>query len=183
MRFLRDLGRRGLTGTDGPYGLIGDNDLGKLLRRKAGDAVSELFFENGVRADRIRVLPAARPRRRSGSESASNAACVRFNTVSLVSPKYCRRSLWPTKTHLAPTATSIGPEISPVNAPSFAQYRFCAPISTRVPLGRVAPRRQVDERRTNHDVAIIRLVDERAEILEEGRRLRDSLVHLPVTGH
>src|SRR5688572_364271 len=37
-------------------------------------------------------------------------------------------------THLAPTAASMGPEISPVNAPSLAQYRFWPPISTLDPL-------------------------------------------------
>src|SRR5580765_7127296 len=36
-------------------------------------------------------------------------------------------------THLAPVAVIIGPEISPVYAPSVAQYRFWAPTSTREP--------------------------------------------------
>src|SRR5207248_496250 len=35
-------------------------------------------------------------------------------TVSSVSPKYCRRSEWPTMAPAAPTSSSIGAESSPV---------------------------------------------------------------------
>src|SRR5207244_8482656 len=57
-------------------------------------------------------------------------------TVSSVSPKYCRRSEWPTIAPRTPSSTSIGAEISPVNAPSRAQWTFCAyvaiPLETTV---------------------------------------------------
>ena len=64
---------------------------------------------------------------------ASIAATVFFQTDSSVSPKYWRRSLWPTMTHFTPTAASMGPDTSPVYAPSFFQNRFWAPMPMRVP--------------------------------------------------
>src|SRR5713101_4268408 len=68
-----------------------------------------------------------------GVSPASRAAWVFLNTVSFVSPKYWRRSLWPIITCEHPRLRIIGPDTSPVYAPSFAQNRFCAPIPMRVP--------------------------------------------------
>src|SRR6202163_2473542 len=68
-----------------------------------------------------------------GARPASSAARVFFSTVSLVSPKYWRRSLWPMITYEQPTDLSIAADTSPVNAPSLAQNIFCAPTATRVP--------------------------------------------------
>src|SRR6266446_6936366 len=68
-----------------------------------------------------------------GARPASSAARVFFSTVSLVSPKYWRRSLWPMITCEQPTDLSIAAETSPVNAPSLAQNMFCAPTAMRVP--------------------------------------------------
>src|SRR5207248_1558546 len=56
----------------------------------------------------------------------SSAAAVRRATVSSVSPKYCRRSEWPTIAPATPSSCSIGAEISPVYAPSAAQWTFWA---------------------------------------------------------
>src|SRR5580704_4802901 len=68
-----------------------------------------------------------------GVRPASSAADVFFNAVASVSPKYSRRSLCATITHWHPVARSMPAEISPVKAPSAAQYIFCAPIWMRVP--------------------------------------------------
>jgi hypothetical protein len=55
---LRDLGRRGLARADGPYGLIRNNDLCKLLWGKRGNSVSELLLENRVRGSRFALFKA-----------------------------------------------------------------------------------------------------------------------------
>jgi hypothetical protein len=47
-------------------------------------------------------------------------------TVSSLSPKYCRRSEWPTRDPTTPSSSSIGGEISPVYAPSLSQCTFWA---------------------------------------------------------
>src|ERR1700688_4265146 len=73
------------------------------------------------------------PTQMIGVSPASIAATVFFNTLSLVSPKYLRRSLCPTITCEQPNALIIGPETSPVKAPSVAQQRFCAPTCILVP--------------------------------------------------
>src|SRR6478672_3635127 len=57
-----------------------------------------------------------------------SAATVRRATVSSVSPKYCRRSEWPTIAPRTPSSSSIGAETSPVKAPSSAQCTFWAKI-------------------------------------------------------
>jgi hypothetical protein len=64
----------------------------------------------------------------------SSAACVRLSTVSSVSLKYCRRSLCPTMAWVAPTALIMGPETSPVKAPSLLQERFWPEMAICVPL-------------------------------------------------
>ena len=51
---------------------------------------------------------------------------VRLATVSSVSPKYCRRSEWPTSDPTTPSSSNSGAEISPVYAPSGSQWTFCA---------------------------------------------------------
>ena len=60
---------------------------------------------------------------------------ARAATVSSVSPKYWRRSEWPTSEPATPSSSSIGAEISPVYAPSCSQWTFCAyvvrPASTQ----------------------------------------------------
>src|SRR6266850_1058359 len=73
------------------------------------------------------------PTQMIGASPASSAATVFFSTLSSVSPKYLRRSLCPTITCEQPQVRIIGPETSPVKAPSFAQQRFCAPICILVP--------------------------------------------------
>src|SRR5205823_2020911 len=69
-----------------------------------------------------------------GVTPASSADRVRVSTVSSVSQKYCRRSLCPMIAWVAPTAVNMGPEISPVNAPSLAHAMFCAPTRMFEPL-------------------------------------------------
>src|ERR1700747_2641367 len=93
---------------------------------------------------------------------ASMAALVFSNALSVVSPKYLRRSLCPTITCEQPNALIIGPDTSPVKAPSVAQQRFCAPTCIVVP--RVA----------------LTAVDKRPKTLEERRGAGGVLVHLPV---
>lgn len=93
---------------------VGDYDSCELPSRKCANGAPKLL-------QMIGVSPESRDDR------------VFFNTPSLVSPKYWRRSLRPTITCEQPTALIIGPDTSPVNAPSFAQYRSCAPICILVP--------------------------------------------------
>src|SRR5450432_1417608 len=90
-------------------------------------------------ASKASVPPLSRSSRRSpthtmGETPNSSAACVRLSTVSSVSPKYWRRSLWPMRVWVTPTAFSMGPEISPVKAPSLAHPIFCAPMRMWLPL-------------------------------------------------
>src|SRR5690349_8901077 len=66
------------------------------------------------------------PTQTMGWSCASSAArSLRF-TPSSVSPKYCRRSLWPRMTPSQPSSASIGALISPVKAPCFSWWQFCA---------------------------------------------------------
>src|SRR5262249_52768510 len=57
---------------------------------------------------------------------APSAALARLATVSSVSPKYCRRSEWPTREPTTPSSSRSGAEISPVYAPSSSQWTFWA---------------------------------------------------------
>jgi len=81
------------------------------------------------------MLPASRsasvsPTHTIGISPAASAALVRALTVSSVSPKYWRRSLWPMITYSTPRSFSIAAEISPVYAPAASQCTFCAPSFT-----------------------------------------------------
>ncbi len=62
-----------------------------------------------------------------------SAAATLRATVSSVSPKWVRRSLWPSSTRWAPQSRTMSGETSPVHAPWSAQCMFCAPIFTFVP--------------------------------------------------
>ena len=73
----------------------------------------ELAAEDVLRLPRSRcsfVSPTQAITRRP----ASSAARARLATVSSVSPKYCRRSEWPTSEPTTPSSSSNGAEISPV---------------------------------------------------------------------
>ena len=83
-------------------------------------------------------LPASRsssvsPTQTMAVRPAAIAALARRLTVSSVSPKYWRRSLWPMMTYFAPASSSIPVEISPVYAPDSFQWQFSAPMPTWVP--------------------------------------------------
>ena len=54
-------------------------------------------------------------------------------TRSSSSPNIARRSECPITTQRTPHSTSIGGEISPVNAPASVQHTFCAPSPTALP--------------------------------------------------
>ena len=65
------------------------------------------------------VSPASRsasvsPTQMTATRPASTAALARWFTVSSVSPKYWRRSEWPTMTCVTPASSSIAVETSPV---------------------------------------------------------------------
>src|SRR5256714_12494751 len=68
---------------------------------------------------------------------APSACSARIPTVSSVSPKYCRRSEWPTIAPWTPSSDRIFVEPSPVKAPSSAQCTFWA--YTVCPLVTAAP--------------------------------------------
>src|SRR6185503_8794388 len=67
------------------------------------------------------------PTQTMGTRPAPSAATRRLFTVSLVSPKYWRRSEWPTITYTQPASFNMLTETSPVNAPFGSQCTFCAP--------------------------------------------------------
>src|SRR5262249_39480792 len=69
----------------------------------------------------------------------ASAARAFLPTLSLVSPKNCRRSLWPTIDHVAPASASSGAETSPVNAPLGSQKQSCAHVAIGEPWGRWEP--------------------------------------------
>ena len=50
-----------------------------------------------------------------------------------VSPRMCRRSLWPRITYLQPRSQSMAALSSPVNAPFGSWYMFWAPRATFEP--------------------------------------------------
>ena len=66
---------------------------------------------------RLRARPAVRRRRRSASARRPGRPAPFGSTCSSVSPRMCRRSLWPRITYRQPRSTSIAALISPVKAP------------------------------------------------------------------
>ena len=50
-------------------------------------------------------------------------------SISSVSPKYSRRSEWPSSTHLMPIATSCSTAVSPVKAPQPVKLAFCGQMT------------------------------------------------------
>ena len=100
---LRDRCR--FAGADGPDGFVGDDDLADLIRLDV--------------LERSAVTPDSRSARDSptqtiGRRPTSSAFSSFLLTVSSVSLKYWRRSLWPMMTYLTPISTSISAETSPV---------------------------------------------------------------------
>src|SRR5256884_7816886 len=65
------------------------------------------------------------PTQMMGWSFASRTARSLRLTLSSVSPKYCRRSLWPRITPSQPISASMGALTSPVNAPCFSWWQFC----------------------------------------------------------
>ena len=74
------------------------------------------------------------PTQMMGFRPPARAALVRLLTVSLVSAKYWRRSLWPMTTYSTPRSVSMSALISPVKAPDFSKWTFSAPTWMLVPL-------------------------------------------------
>ena len=60
------------------------------------------------------------PTQMMGLMPASSTARTFLLTMESVSPKYCRRSLWPTMTYFTPRSLSMSAETSPVKAPLFS---------------------------------------------------------------
>ena len=86
----------------------------------------ELAAEDVLGLARLALARASRRRTRSRAGRPRAPPRARRATVSSVSPKYCRRSEWPTSEPATPSSSSIGAEISPVYAPSGSQWTFCA---------------------------------------------------------
>src|SRR5215468_421809 len=89
------------------------------------------------------VLPASRsasdsPTQTIAPRPAASAARAFLPTPSLLSPKNCRRSLWPTITQLAPASASRSAETSPVRAPRDSQWQSCPQVAIGEPSSRLA---------------------------------------------
>ncbi len=103
--------------------------------------------------------------------------------MSSVSPKYWRRSEWPMMTWVQPISSSMAGQISPVYAPSFSQYRSCAPMATFEPLAASIANIEIDVGRADNDFVAGVAGHQGQEIVEECLGLLGVLVHLPVGGH
>ena len=104
-----------------------------------------------------------------------------LRTVSSVSPNSWRRSLWPTIPCWQPTSASMGADTSPVNAPCFSQWTFCAATSMAEPLAAwTAAASAVNGGATATWTLPASVAQRGAELADERRRLGDGLVHLPV---
>src|SRR3954451_12931890 len=77
--------------------------------------------------------PSLSPTQRIGSNPAMRATGILRASASSVSLKYWRRSEWPRTTASTSSSTSIGAEISPVNAPDSPSCMFWAATRTAVP--------------------------------------------------
>src|SRR4051812_21240816 len=93
------------------------------------------------------ITASVRPASRSASDSptqtiaprpAASAARAFLPTLSLVSPKNCRRSLWPTIAQLAPASASRSAETSPVHAPRDSQWQSWPAVAIGEPSSRLA---------------------------------------------
>ena len=85
-------------------------------------------------------------------------------------------------TWVTPIAVNMTTEISPVNAPSFSQWTFCAPTATLEPLRGFDGGVQINKRRADDDLVARVVGDHGQEFAEECGGLFRRLVHLPVGG-
>ena len=112
----------------------------------------------------------------------SSAACVRLRTVSSVSAKYWRRSLWPRwiggahgDDHGAGNFTGESAFFGPADI-------LRTDADARVS-GGIHGRGEVRERGTDHDLAVFGILDQRPEFLEKCSGFGGRLVHLPIARH
>ena len=83
-------------------------------------------------------------------------------------------------TYSAPVSRIIAALISPVNAPSRSQCRFCAAIADVAVARRFGRRVQRGERRRHHDLDSGEVLHDAAELFDVLHGLGHRLVHLPV---
>ena len=132
----------------------------------------DLDAEHGLHVAARRAPPASRRRTRS-RRARPRARRARLATPASVSPKYWRRSEWPTSEPAAPSPSSIGAEISPVYAPSSSQWTFCAyVVSPACDAARERDVRRADDRVDAGDAG-----EPRGELIRIGPG-----EHLPVAG-
>ena len=104
---LRLRGGGGLAGADGPDRLVGQGDRGQRLGAAARPARRAPAGRPPRGSGRPRARPASRRRRRWGAGRPPAPRPTFLRTVSSVSPKNWRRSLWPTMTCCTPTSASM----------------------------------------------------------------------------
>ncbi len=80
-------------------------------------------------------------------------------------------------------AVSIPAEISPVNAPSFSQCMFCAPIDDIRSRSGFDGSLQINKRWANHDFVARVAGDHGEKIAKECGGLFRRFVHLPIGGN
>ena len=102
-----------LPGADRPDGLVRDHQAVVAAGRRA-----DLCAAGPPRSPPPRARPRARRRRRSRAGRRRGRPALAGATVSSVSPKYCRRSEWPTIAPSTPSSAASPPRPRPVNAPS-----------------------------------------------------------------
>ena len=90
-----------------------------MTQRRTFSAATPARADFTCRAMSSMVTPISRcsrlsPTQMMGCRPASRAAWTFLLTVMSVSPKYCRRSLWPMMTYFTPRSLSMSADTSPV---------------------------------------------------------------------
>jgi hypothetical protein len=129
---LAGLLRRGVPArADRPDRLVGEHERPDLVARQAVEGHADLPVQHRERLARLALLERLADAD-DRAEPAPSAAINLWLTASSVSWNSRRRSEWPMMTYSAPASFSMPALISPVNAPSRSQCRFCPATPTGV---------------------------------------------------
>ena len=106
MSIRRHVGRRSFSGSDGPDGLVRNDQFRGFLGRDFVESAQALAAKNVIREAGFALFEHFADADDRDSPASRPILSLRF-TVSSVSPKYWRRSEWPMITWVTPTAVSM----------------------------------------------------------------------------
>jgi hypothetical protein len=174
-------------GADGPDRLVGDDQpLARRRRRSRSlSAPASWLVDHRERVAGVALgvgLADADDDAEPGGQHRARPSCARRVEVS---PKSCRRSLWPTITHCAPTsASSARRHLAGERAALFPVAVLRPPAAAALPSSRRATGHSAANGRRHPVPATVRTARQLVlEVGHQGQALGDRLVQLPVADH